>query len=247
MMLHEVPDQDVARYQTGPWDPNFADPPGIPDDAVVLVGGAPGAGKSTFALQLSDALAIGAKNEVLYLCAEESKQQIKARNVRLGLKSRGVRIVPLERMGDASLDAILSNRKLSGVILDSIAGFTNDAERAVDIVSSFKAYAVQYRMPFIIINHITKDGAMAGMMKLQHAGDISLMLTKGEKDVIDVVRFVTEQDDDEEDPDDWFEMTEVRELYTEKSRYGPSGITTNYAMTGSGLIEVEYQEEDEDG
>jgi DNA repair protein RadA/Sms len=242
ILLHEVPDGEVKRLVTGPWDSNFGDPPGIPDDAVILVGGAPGAGKSTLALQWSDAIATASKMEVLYLCAEESKQQIKARNVRLGLVSKLVRIVPLERMGDASLDTILTNRKFSAVVLDSIAAFTNDPERAVEIVRAFKEFGNMYRMAFVVINHITKDGDMAGAMKLQHAGDISLMLTKGEKDEVEEVRFTGMED---EDDDDWFELKEVRELYTDKTRYGPSGVSTFYAMTGRGLVEVEFNDDDE--
>jgi predicted ATP-dependent serine protease len=296
MLLHEVPDYDVPRLLTGPWDSNFGDPPGVPEDSVTIVGGAPGAGKSTFALQLSDAMVIGArkqqilskqlgpKKEVLYLCAEEGKKQIKARYTRLGGKSRGVRIVPLEKMQDINLESILTNHSLCGVILDSIAAFTNDPNEATEIVSRFKTFAELFRIPFIVINHVTKDGAMAGMMKLQHAGDISMMLTKGEKDVVERVRFPSseialldsedrirsselsddsddessadndedgfEGDDDssDEDEDDgidaedtFFEMTEVRELYTEKSRYGPSGISTFFAMTERGLIQVEFE------
>jgi predicted ATP-dependent serine protease len=130
-------------------------------------------------------------------------------------------------------------------VLDSIAGFTNDADRAVEIVQSFKDYATRLRMPFIVINHVTKDGDMAGQMKLQHAGDISLMLTKSEKGVGETVRLAGD-DDDDDDEDSWFDITEVRELYTEKSRYGPSGISTYYAMTATGLRQVEREEDLED-
>jgi predicted ATP-dependent serine protease len=264
ILLHEVADYDVVRLRTGPWDINFGDPIGIPEDSVTLIGGEPGAGKSTLALQLSDAMALASKKEVLYLCAEEGKKQVKSRYTRLGGRSRRVRIVPLERMQDANLEVILINHSLCGVVLDSIAAFTTDPVEAVNIVSHFKSLADQFRVPFIVINHVTKGGEMAGMMKLQHAGDISLMLTKGEKDVVERAKFKVlsfeseeidedENEDDETDDDeseeeevelsDYFEITEPRELYTEKSRYGPSGLSTFYAMTERGLIEIEFEPE----
>lgn len=253
ILLHNVLDQEGKRLRTGAWDDNFGTPPGLPDDAVILLGGEPGAGKSTIALQLSDTIAAVTKKETLYLCAEETKEQIKDRNVRLGLRSKGVRIVPLDRMGDTSLEQILLNRKFAAVVLDSIAGFTNDPEEAVVIVKSFKEFAALYRMPFIVINHINKSGDMAGMMKLQHAGDTSIMLSKaGDKEVSRVrLRPLIEEDEDEEiDDDEWFDVIELRRMKTEKNRYGRSGISSYYAMTEGGLVAVEreddFEEEDEE-
>src|SRR5271167_3807178 len=89
LLLGDVPEQDVARLRTGPWDVNFGAPPGLPTGAVVILGGEPGVGKSTIALQWSAAIAMAPENTkalpVLYLGAEENARQVKGRAVRLGL------------------------------------------------------------------------------------------------------------------------------------------------------------------
>ncbi len=237
ILLSDVPEYEVTRILTGPWDANFGSPPGVPCDAVVLLGGEPGAGKSTVALQWSNALALGTGREALYLCAEESSGQIKNRALRLGCRADRIRIVPLEKMGDAVLEEILEARRPGGIVLDSIAGFTTEADKAVEIVSGFKFFAALYQAPFIVINHVTKEGEMAGMMRLQHAGDISLMLTKEdgiEKGVTDSASGAV------------IDVDELRVLYTEKSRYGPSGISSFYMMTEYGLRHVTLDDADED-
>ncbi|MEL7506031.1 MAG: DNA repair protein RadA [Cyanobacteria bacterium J06554_1] len=56
---------------------------GIVPGSLVLVGGDPGIGKSTLLLQTANQLA--AQASVLYVCAEESGQQVKLRSQRLGI------------------------------------------------------------------------------------------------------------------------------------------------------------------
>jgi DNA repair protein RadA/Sms len=239
VLLIDVPEAIVPRLQTGPWDVNFGSPPGLPTDSVTLLGGEPGVGKSTIALQWSSSIACSPEatgREVLYLGAEENARQVKARAVRLQLPGLDkIRIVPLERMGDISLDRILT-RKLCGGVVDSIPGFTNDPDQAVEIAAAFKGWASKLNLPFVLINHITKDGDQAGLMKLQHAVDISLEMTKAQGEMIVMIDPFTGQSE---------KVHEPRTLRTEKSRYGPSGTETYYAMTGQGLA-VKTLSEDED-
>jgi len=63
---------------------------GIVPGSLVLIGGDPGIGKSTLLLQVANQLAL--THRILYVCAEESGQQVKLRASRLGVGG-----VPLEK------------------------------------------------------------------------------------------------------------------------------------------------------
>jgi DNA repair protein RadA/Sms len=238
LFLSQV-DPSIAKYRrTGPWDVNFADPPGIPDDAVILLSGAPGVGKSTISIQLCDALVDKESGKYpLYLGAEESKNQVRSRADRLKLRNLDqICLLPLERMGEARMETLMM-RPLSAVVVDSIPTFAPSPDEAVILCKQFKEFAEHYRVPFIVINHMTKDGDAAGLEKLQHAVDITVMADKDEEDTAVYLS---------DDPDKVaFSLSEMRCFRTEKSRYGPSGVETFYAMTAEGLLQVEIAEEEE--
>jgi DNA repair protein RadA/Sms len=240
--LRDVPDLIVARLRTGWWDRNFGDPPGIPTDGVAILGGAPGAGKSTVALQMADALAMAPENTegrpVLYLGAEENQTQIKARAVRLGgqaLAAGRLRLVPFDKLKDVVVEHLFV-RKLAGVVVDSTSAFAQDPEHAVTLAKAFKAMAILHAVPTLLVNQITKDGEQAGLMKFQHTGDISLFLRKLKDETVRLRDPVTKA---------FRWVKEPRILNTDKSRYGPAGIDTLYEMTAAGLIPVELPDEDE--
>jgi DNA repair protein RadA/Sms len=66
---------------------------GIVPGSLVLIGGDPGIGKSTLLLQVSNRLA--QKYRILYVCGEESGQQVKLRASRLGVGSNSEQNVPM--------------------------------------------------------------------------------------------------------------------------------------------------------
>ncbi len=72
---------------------------GIVPGSLVLVGGDPGIGKSTLLLQTANQLA--AQASVLYVCAEESGQQVKLRSQRLGI-NRGAGVKGKKHQGEQS-------------------------------------------------------------------------------------------------------------------------------------------------
>src|SRR5262249_58433865 len=63
---------------------------GLVSGSVVLLGGEPGIGKSTFLLQAARALAAGGSGEVLYATAEESAAQVRMRGERLGVREESL-------------------------------------------------------------------------------------------------------------------------------------------------------------
>ena len=89
--LSEVKEDEVEHIPTGPWDICFGvhyltKVMGPVRGSTYLIGGVPGAGKSTLSLQLSDALAGALKKDVIYIAAEEKLTDVKLRGVRLQLK-----------------------------------------------------------------------------------------------------------------------------------------------------------------
>ena len=227
VLLSEVSNDPISRIETGPWDKCFSMEGGIVTTSVTIIGGAPGAGKSTMSLQLSDRVAEVTEREVIYIGAEESAKEIKSRAMRLQLKAmHRIRVHPMGSSAD--LGAILQSRKPSAIILDSLPGLMNDPEMAVEMCKRFKDYAVELNAPVIIIDHVTKDGDLAGLMALQHAVDTLMTLF----------------------PDG---MTKNgRELITVKNRFGPANVVVRMDMTERGLFlggpddEDEDEEEDED-
>lgn len=217
ILLRDVTEMQLKRYSCGPWDRNFGEG-GIVTTSVNLLGGVPGAGKSTLILQLVSAIAQSTGMEALLIGAEESEKQVKDRALRLQLKAMDkIRIVPLQKQKDASLENILVKRKLCCVVIDSINSYSEDPEHQVQIVSTLKVWADKLSCPFFVIGQVTKDEGLAGLMKLQHAVDFTGML---------------------------YNENGLRVLHTEKNRFGQDQIDTFYKMTALGLIETEDPDAD---
>jgi DNA repair protein RadA/Sms len=87
MTLHQIQDHPQARLPSGYGELDRVLGGGIVPGSLVLLGGDPGIGKSTLLLQVANQLA--ARQRVLYVCAEESGQQVKLRWQRLGAAERG--------------------------------------------------------------------------------------------------------------------------------------------------------------
>ena len=82
--LAEVETTDELRFPTGLSELDRVLGGGAVQGSLVLVGGAPGIGKSTLMLQICDNLCRFSK--VLYVSGEESERQIKLRAERLGVR-----------------------------------------------------------------------------------------------------------------------------------------------------------------
>src|SRR5215210_4738633 len=112
----EIESQDDSRFPSGIDEFDRVLGGGIVAGSLVLIGGAPGIGKSTIVIQIADKLSLkGAK--VLYVSGEESERQIKMRGERLGLAADNLFLLP-----ETNLQAILGEtEKLRPefVIIDS--------------------------------------------------------------------------------------------------------------------------------
>jgi len=183
--LSDVKGDVYPRVISGFCDPCFAEPPGIVTSAAILLGGMPGAGKSTLSLQLADGIADSTGGDVLYLPTEETPDQIRPRAVRLDVRHMDRLVFVNEVDTDLErLEAIIKEIKPRAIFLDSISGLTRNLEDAVTFCMGVKGFAQRYNAPAIFTAHITKDDDFAGLMKLQHAVDAIIGLTlRGNDDV----------------------------------------------------------------
>lgn len=83
LKLDQIQDVDFARLPSGYTELDRVLGGGIVPGSLVLIGGDPGIGKSTLLLQTANRLSID--HRTLYVCAEESGQQVKLRAQRLGI------------------------------------------------------------------------------------------------------------------------------------------------------------------
>lgn len=150
---------------------------GLVPGSIILVGGEPGIGKSTLALQL--ALADNSLR-TLYVSGEESAEQIKMRAERLGIQNEEC-VVYTETLLE-NIIAQCEALKPDMVVVDSIQTiYTDLVEASAGSVSQIREcaatllkYAKGSGTPVFIIGHITKEGTIAGPKILEHIVDVVL-------------------------------------------------------------------------
>jgi DNA repair protein RadA/Sms len=159
---------------------------GLVGGSLVLLGGEPGIGKSTLLLQTADALGRGGA-EVLYVCGEESPQQIGLRAHRIGASSGRVLLLP--ELDVAVVEATVRERKPSVLVVDSIqTAFDPELAGAPGSVGQVRActarlmrVAKDLGVTTLIVGHVTKDGAIAGPRVLEHMVD-AVLYFEGDRD-----------------------------------------------------------------
>ncbi|MDO8668706.1 MAG: DNA repair protein RadA [Candidatus Buchananbacteria bacterium] len=187
---------------------------GLVAGSLVLLGGDPGIGKSTLALQIAQGV-----GDTLYISGEESAHQIKMRANRLKSNLSGLKFIP-----QTSLEKIIAtilDQKPKLAIIDSIQTI-NSSDSATGIGSAAQITACTSKLmelskksgiPIIIIGHVTKEGFVAGPKTLEHLVDTVLYLESDNRDFYKILRGV-------------------------KNRFGSTGEIGVFEMTEVGLKEV---------
>ena len=145
--------------------------------SLVLVGGAPGIGKSTLLLQMCGNLP---KRKILYVTGEESERQLKLRAVRLGVEGENILVLP-----ETDLDAIINSINVQEpelVIIDSIQTISgDDIASAPGSISQVRECTMRIMrltkekgLTVFIVGHVTKEGSIAGPKVLEHMVDCVL-------------------------------------------------------------------------
>lgn len=216
--LSEVMSATKVRLSIGPWDPLFGG--GIVSTSVTLIGGSPGAGKSTLMLQIGKEIVHKSKNTVLYISAEEEPGQLKSRADRLKIDEQE-RILLCDMLGNSDTEYMQNvimgmKPKPSLVILDSLQGLIGSGpshdNESIGVCNALKSIAAEYEIPAIIIDHITKADLFAGRMTLQHTVDC-------------LIQFYVED-----------EASGLRTIETIKNRHGATPVKRQLRMQESGLV-----------
>ena len=212
---------NVERVVTGLVDKVFGG--GIGKTTVNLMGGEPGAGKTTLCLQLADIFCEKFPGkEALYIANEQHAPELKYTGERLDLKHRD-RIRIVKAMGGVSCDIgeLLLHYSPCVSFLDSVTKWSGEDMRvAVVICQRLKDYSVRLDAPTIVVNQVTKGGDHAGLNQLQHAVDMTCMFD-----------IILEEGED-------LRPDSPRRLMTMKNRWGPAPEEQFYIMTPSGLVET---------
>ncbi|HLD41070.1 MAG TPA: DNA repair protein RadA [Candidatus Omnitrophota bacterium] len=180
VLLKEVKQADDIRVKTGISELDRVLGGGVVKGGVSLLGGDPGIGKSTIALQISHQLA-RAGQKVLYISAEESVQQTKLRAERLGAdKTENIYVV---NQTDLSIIIeYIKKIKPDTVIIDSIQVIFNpqipsspgSVSQVRECSNILAQTAKGLGVSMFIIGHVTKEGSIAGPRVLEHIVDTVL-------------------------------------------------------------------------
>lgn len=193
LTLEQIEDHPQERLTSGYRELDRVLGGGIVPGSLVLVGGDPGIGKSTLLLQVAHQM--GTSTRVLYVCAEESGQQVKLRWQRLApgssqqqAQSNG-QAQALDRqlylLPETDLESILmelESLQPTVAIIDSIqalyyAALTSapgSVSQVRECTSALMQIAKRAGISLFIVGHVTKEGAIAGPKVLEHLVDTVL-------------------------------------------------------------------------
>jgi DNA repair protein RadA/Sms len=195
---------------------------GFVPGSAILVGGDPGIGKSTLLLQAAAAIAAAGDGpeSAAYITGEEAIDQVRLRARRLGVAAAPVQLAAASNVRDI-LASIDRDDAPGFVVVDSIQTMYLDTlDSAPGTVSQVRGAAQELiraakRRGFVLVlvGHVTKEGAIAGPMVLEHMVD-TVLYFEGERG------------------------HQFRILRAVKNRFGATDEIGVFEMSDRGLVEV---------
>ena len=220
--LSELDTTSEIRFSTGISEFDRVLGGGAVVGGLVLVGGAPGIGKSTLLLQMCGK--VDSDKRILYITGEESERQLKLRAVRLGVDGSEIYV-----LAETDIDKIISgidSVKPDLVIIDSIQTVSDEAvNSAPGSVTQVRECTMRLMrvtkdkgLTMFVVGHINKEGSIAGPKVLEHMVDCVLYF-EGER------------------------STSFRILRAAKNRFGSTNEIGVFEMADGGLRCVENPSE----
>ena len=191
---------------------------GLIPGAFILLGGAPGVGKSTLLLQISGSISEN-KKKILYISGEENPSQTALRAKRLNIDKPSLLFFCENSVEDILFH--VNKEKPSVLIVDSIQTvYLKSLTSAPGTVSQVREcagllmnHAKTSETTVITVGHITKDGSLAGPKVLEHMVDTVLSI-EGDSE------------------------SQYRILRSNKNRFGPNNEMAVFEMNEEGLKEI---------
>ncbi len=216
--LADIAADDTVRISGGMSELDRVLGGGFVAGGVVILGGDPGIGKSTLALQIAGRFA-ETDRRVLYISGEESLAQLRMRADRLGVDASDLWVV-LETVLERA-EKLLGEHKPDLLVVDSIQTMATDrltsspgsVAQLREVTGSLTQLAKGRGIPTILIGHVTKDGAIAGPKILEH--------------MVDTVLYFEAQ-----------AGSNYRILRAVKNRFGSTNEIGVFEMRADGLVEV---------
>lgn len=213
--LNEISRSNLTRLPTGITELDRVLGGGFVPGSVILLGGEPGIGKSTLALQWASTQVDHV--QTLYVTGEESLQQLALRGERLGVDN-----CPVNTMAENHLESILEQLPdYDFLVIDSIQSlYSENVSSSPGSITQVRESAEQLTRcakendcSVLFIGHVTKEGTLAGPKILEH--------------MVDTVLYF--------EGDDTSRFRLVRSF---KNRFGSVNEIGVFAMTDKGLREV---------
>ncbi len=225
MRLDEIGEGAEERWRTGIGELDRVLGGGVVPGSLVLIGGDPGIGKSTLALELAAALGVAGRS-VLYVSGEESPRQAKMRAERIALRKgldqlwilSEIELLAILREVERLRPSLLVIDSIQTLHLGSLEGAPGSVTQVRECGLRLLRHAKDQSLPVLLIGHVTKDGAVAGPRTLEHMVDAVLYL---EGDARHGYRI----------------------LSAAKNRFGSTNEIGVFEMRSDGLIEVENPSE----
>ena len=220
--ITDLQSDEEIRFPTGMRELDRVLGGGAVKGSLVLVGGAPGIGKSTLMLQICSRLCESSK--VLYVSGEESEHQLKLRAKRLRVESASLYVISETSLG-GMLESVTAEQP-DILIVDSIQTLYNDAldspagsvSQVKDCTMALMQLAKGQGITVFVIGHVNKEGSIAGPKVLEHMVDC-------------VLYFEGDQ------------HTSYRILRAAKNRFGATNEIGVFEMRDEGLSQVENPSE----
>ena len=221
-LISELDTEAELRFSTGIGELDRVLGGGAVKGSLVLVGGAPGIGKSTLLLQLCGL--VEGEMKILYVTGEESDRQLKMRAQRLGVDNGQIYVLAetgltevLEAADELEPDIMIVD-SIQTMFDPEVSSAPGSVSQVRECTMSIMRMTKEKGFTTFVVGHINKEGNIAGPKVLEHMVDCVLYF-EGER------------------------STSFRILRAGKNRFGSTNEIGVFEMVDTGLKELQNPSE----